>query len=127
MAKKTTAAKATKPAKPNTLKKSAKSAKPKTSATRVPWLDPKTQAPLIDDYAREMESYLKAFADGVIEDSELKEQEEHLTALMKEVEPQLDDALHEKVTRLLCEVAVYDMMQMVHSLQKARPVSTFRG
>jgi hypothetical protein len=127
MAKKTTPAKAAKPVKPTTLAKSTKSSKPKNSTTRVPWLDPKTEAPLIDDYAKEMESYLKAFADGVIEDHELKEQEEQLTALMKEVEPQLDDALHEKVTRLLCEVAVYDMMQMVHSLQKARPVSKFHG
>ena len=48
-------------------------------------------------------------------------------ALMKEVEPELDDALHAKVTRLLCELTAYNVMQTLHSLQSARPKSTFRG
>jgi hypothetical protein len=66
-------------------------------------------------------------ADGKIEASELRDQEGRLVALMKEIEPQLDDALHEKVTRLLCELAAYDLMQMVQTMQEARPKTVFRG
>jgi hypothetical protein len=46
---------------------------------------------------------------------------------MKEVEPQLDDAVHEKVTRLLCEMTAYNLMQMLHAMQEARPSTAFRG
>ena len=40
--------------------------------------------------------------------------------LMKEIEPQLDDAMHEQVTELLCELSAYNVMQMLHSLYEAR-------
>jgi hypothetical protein len=46
---------------------------------------------------------------------------------MREVEPAMDDDLHEKVTRLLCELTAYDIMQMMHSWEKARPHVEFRG
>jgi hypothetical protein len=107
--------------------KTAKPVKPAKRARRFKWLDPKTKTPLIDTYARKMKSYLKAFADGVIDDDEIKDQEKRLAALMKDVEPQLDDALHQQVTELLCEVTVYDLMQMMHAMQQARPATQFRG
>jgi hypothetical protein len=66
-------------------------------------------------------------ADGKIEASELRDQEARLVELMKELEPKLDDGLHEKVTRLLCELTAYDLMQMVHTMQNARPKTVFRG
>ena len=66
-------------------------------------------------------------ADGKVDASELHAQEERLVALMKEIEPLLDDTLHEKVTRLLCELVAYDQMQMVHAMQEARPKGVFRG
>jgi hypothetical protein len=113
--KKTTTA--TKPKKPATKKKTTK---------RTSWLS-SANTPLIEQYAKQMKSFAKAFADGVIEDSEIKEQESRLVELMKEVEPQLDDALHGKVTELLCEISVYDLMQMMTAMQKARPQSEFRG
>jgi hypothetical protein len=47
--------------------------------------------------------------------------------LMKEIEPQLDPKLHDKVTQLLCEVTAYDMMQSLNLIQSARPVTKFRG
>jgi hypothetical protein len=119
MAKKTAPKPPAKAAKP-------KAAKPK-AAKRTRWLDPKTNTPLLREYAEQMQSFLKAMADGVIEDSELQQQEKDVAALMAEVEPLLDDELHEKVTRLLCEVAVYDMMQMVQAIQASRPVTRFRG
>jgi hypothetical protein len=124
MAKTTTVAKKARPAKRPAPAKPAKAAK---RARRVKWLDPKTQTPLIDGYARKMKSYLKAFADGVITDDEIEDQEKRLASLMKDIEPRLDDALHEQVTRLLCEISVYDLMQVMHSMQQGRPATQFRG
>src|SRR5262245_9877307 len=116
----------------------AKKSTAKTSTTKEPkvakkptkrtsWLDPKSNTPLIDDYARQAQSFVTAMADGVIEQRELKAQEEKLVNLMKEIEPQLDDDLHEQVTQLLCEVSVYDFMQMLAGLEESRPEVRFRG
>ena len=66
-------------------------------------------------------------ADGRIDESEIKDQERRLVALMEEVEPQLDPGLHAKVTELLCELTVYDFMQAMHSVEQARPKTEFRG
>jgi hypothetical protein len=46
---------------------------------------------------------------------------------MKEIEPQLDDATHEKITKLLCEISAYSAMQILHELYEARPNTKFRG
>ena len=119
MAKKTAA-------KPAPANKPAPAKKP-AKAKRTAWLDPKSSAPLLKQYAEQMESFLKAMADGVIQESELQDQEKEIAALMKEIEPQLDDELHEKVTRLLCEVTVYDMMQMIVTMQASKPRGKFRG
>src|SRR5262249_26248195 len=94
---------------------------------RASWLDAKSNKVLIEEYARQLDSFLQAMADGKIEPSELRDQEARLVGLMKEVEPQLDDALHEKVTRLLCELVAYDLMQMAPTRQGARPKTAFRG
>jgi N-acetylmuramoyl-L-alanine amidase CwlA len=94
---------------------------------RLSWLDDRTRNPLIDDYAREAESLVKAMADGRIDDHEVAEQEARLTDLMEEVEAMLTDRQHAKVTELLCEMAVYDMMQMLQALQASRPTAQFVG
>ena len=97
------------------------------SATRLSWFDEKTHAPLIEKYAHQLDSFVETMADGRVEPSELKAQEERLVKLMKDVEPLLDDALHTKVTQLLCELTAYDLMQMVAAMQGARPKTVFRG
>ncbi len=99
----------------------------KTKAKRMSWLDKTAKHPVIEQQARQLKSFLKAMADGKIEPSELTEQEGRLVALMKEVEPQLDDELHEKVTQLLCELVAYDLMQMVFTMQELRPRAVFQG
>lgn len=104
---------------PAAKKASASGASP-DSASRTNWLDEATQSPLIDDYARELGTFLDALSDGRVDTGELKAQEARLVALMKEVEPNLDDALHEQVTRLLCEVSAYSIMQALHELHAAR-------
>ena len=104
-----------------------KAAKPATPAGRQKWFDDTSHEPLIEQYARQLDSFIQTMADGVVDEGEIKAQEERLIDLMKEVEPLLDDDVHAKVTRLLCELTAYDIMQMLHSLQEARPRTQFRG
>ncbi len=94
---------------------------------RTKWLDEKTQTPLIDQYAQKLDTFVQTMADGKVDDKEMKAQETRLINLLKEVEPLLDDNQHEKVTRLLCELTAYDIMQMLHTIQQARPKTKFRG
>jgi hypothetical protein len=96
-------------------------------AKRQSWFDEKTHEPLIEQYARQLDSFLTTMADGVVEAREIKEQEERLVKLMQELEPLLDDKQHEKVTRLLCELTAYDLMQTLYTMQQARPKTAFRG
>lgn len=91
------------------------------------WFDESTDAPIIDEKARSLESFLAAVADGVVDEGEIQAQEARVVALMKEVEPLLDDALHGKVTQLLCELTAYDLMQVMHAMHQARPKTVFRG
>ena len=82
---------------------------------------------MIADQGKRLDSFLQAIADGKVTDDEVKSQEERLVKLMKEIEPQLDPKLHEHVTRLLCEVTAYDMMQSLNMMQMRRPATKFRG
>ena len=93
---------------------------------RKSWVDADTNEPLIDDYAKRLNTFARAFADGVITETEISDQEARLVDLMKEVEALLDDATHAKVTRLLCELTAYDIMQFVFEMQQSRATS-FRG
>lgn len=96
-------------------------------AERRSWIDPDTNEPLIDDYAKQLESFLSTFADGIVSDDELAAQEERVVSLMREVEPELSDEVHEKVTRLMCELSAFDIMQFASELRQARPKTAFRG
>ena len=91
------------------------------------WLDEGSSAPVIEEQARLLDSFLAAVADGKVDDKELKAQEKRLADLMKEVEPLLDDKLHPKVTQLLGELTAYNLMQVMHSMAAARPQTVFRG
>src|SRR5437763_16119193 len=97
------------------------------AASKQSWWDDKAQTPLIDTYVQTLGTFVEAMADGRIDDTELAAQEKRLTTLMKEVEPSLSDAQHAQVTKLLCELTAYNVMQTLNSLQSARPKSTFRG
>jgi hypothetical protein len=94
---------------------------------RTSWLDDDAKTVAIDDYARRLDTFVDAMADGRIDASELAVQESRVVKLMKEVEPKLDDAMHERVTELLCELSAFNAMQMLHSLHEARPKTAFRG
>jgi hypothetical protein len=109
---------------PEAVTMSAKSTK---GHGRTPWLDEKSETPLIDDYVQRLGSFLEAMADGRIEASELKTQEDRVVALMKTVEPELNDEVHEKVTHLLCELSAYNIMHTIHQLVEKQPKTKFRG
>jgi hypothetical protein len=100
---------------------------PKQATFKSKWFDEATEVPIIAENARRLDSFLAAVADGKVENSEIKEQESRLVALMKEIEPQLDGPLHDKVTQLLCELTAYDMMNVMNMMQEARPATKFRG
>ena len=94
--------------------------------TKQSWLDDKAH-PLIVEYVQKLTTFVDAMADGRIDDPELAAQEQRLVASLKEVEPTLNDGQHAQVTKLLCELTAYNVMQTLNSLQSARPKSTFRG
>ena len=94
---------------------------------RTSWLDEETDEVKIDDYARQLNSFLDALADGRVDDAELEAQERRVADAIKEVEPHLDDAMHAKVTTLLCELSAYNIMQLAHELDQSRRTTTFRG
>jgi hypothetical protein len=100
---------------------------PQTAGHRSSWFDEATSTPLIDQSARELDSFVATMCDGKVDAAELHAQEVRVVALMKEIEPQLDDALHEKMTRLLCELTAYNLFQMARAIQEARPRTEFRG
>ena len=93
---------------------------------RLSWLDDEGGV-AIDDHAKKLESYVTALADGVISADEVGDQEKRVVALMREIEPQLDDALHAKVTQLLLDLTAFNVMQLLHALHEARPKVSFRG
>jgi hypothetical protein len=98
-----------------------------TTGQRVQWFEEKSHTPMIDQYARKLTSFLDVLADGKVDAGEIKAQETRVYTLMKEIEPKLDDALHAKVTELLCELTAYDLMQTLYQMQQARPHTVFRG
>jgi phage tail tape-measure protein len=95
--------------------------------TKQSWLDDKAQTPQIDSYVQKLGTFVDAMADGRIDDKELTAQEQRLVTLMKEVEPALSEAQHAQVTKLLCELTAYNVMQTLNSLQSTRPKTKFRG
>lgn len=95
-------------------------------ASRRGWLDDADE-PTIHTYTERLNSFLEAMADGKVESHELEAQERRLTKLLKEIEPKLDEALHARVTELLCELSAYNIMRTVHEIAEARPATKFRG
>jgi len=91
------------------------------------WLDESKQTPLIDEYTNKLTTFVAAMADGHIDAQELAAQEKRVVKLLAEVEPALSDAEHEKVTKLLCELTAYNVMQTLNSLQAGRPKTKFVG
>jgi hypothetical protein len=90
------------------------------AAGRVNWFDDKSETPLIDQYAKGLESFLTTMADGKVDDKEVRQQEARLVKVMKEVESLLSDEQHAKVTTLLAELAAYTVMEILHDMTRAK-------
>jgi hypothetical protein len=97
------------------------------STFKSKWFDEASETPIIAEQSRRLDSFLSAVADGRVDNREIQEQESRLVELMKEIEPQLEPALHDKITQLLCELTAYDMMNVMNMMQAARPTTKFRG
>ena len=94
---------------------------------RTSWLDAETQEPQFAEYVQRLETFTDALADGVIDENEMVGQEDRLIEALKEVEPHLDDELHEKVTHLLCELTAYNIMKSLRELQTAAVAGVVGG
>ncbi|MHB0957731.1 MAG: hypothetical protein ACYC6N_16875 [Pirellulaceae bacterium] len=95
--------------------------------THKSWLDDKAETTLIDDYARDLGTFIEAMSDGNMDAEEVQQQEQRVVALMKQIEPQLDDKMHAQITKLLCEMSALSVMQVLYELCEARPKTTFQG
>ena len=87
---------------------------------RIDWLDEKTNVPVIDEQVQKLTHFVDAMADGVIEKAELEKQQASVVQAMKAVQGDLNDAQHDKVTRLLVEMSAYNIMRLLHELQHTR-------
>jgi hypothetical protein len=94
---------------------------------KTTWVDEESDLPLITERARQLDSFVEAIADGKVTDAEVKAQEARVMKLLKEIEPQLEPKVRDRVTELLCELSAYDMMQLLNMMQHSRPLSKFRG
>ncbi|WP_376792318.1 hypothetical protein [Thermoflexus sp.] len=83
---------------------------------RISWFGEEGDALFFERYLHRMEPWQQAIADGRVTAEEIKAQAERVIALLRD-EPQLPDALHEQVTRLLLELAVLNAMQVTLFLQ----------
>jgi ribosomal protein S13 len=93
--------------------------------TRVGWFDEKTHLPVIDEQVHKLSVFVEAMADGVIDNSELQKQTSSVVTAMQAVEGDLNDAQHEKVSRLLVELSAYNIMRLLHDLQQTRVQRAF--
>lgn len=87
---------------------------------RIDWFDEKKDTPVIDEQVEKLAHFVDAMADGVIEKAELEKQQSSVVQAMKAVQSDLNDAQHEKVTRLLVELSAYNVMRLLHELQQTR-------
>lgn len=95
---------------------------------RLSWLDSEKQTPIIDHYAQQLSAFVEAMQDGKVDEGEVRGQEHRVVELMKQIEPQLNDEQHAEITKLLCELTAYNIMQIMHVMDNARKSHTeFRG
>jgi hypothetical protein len=93
---------------------------------RTSWFDENAQHPVIQEQIEKLDSFTSALADGIVSKQELSGQEQRLMTAMKQVEPELSDELHAKVTKLLVELTAYNVMRLLHELHSERARIAFR-
>lgn len=78
---------------------------------RTSWFEVGSDKLTLNQYVEQMASWQRALADGVVQPKELNAQADRVAALLRALEPKLDDALHEEVTQVLYELAVFYGME----------------
>jgi len=94
---------------------------------RASWFDEQAEHLVVHEQVTKLESFTSALADGVVTKQELGKQEAQLAAALKTLEPQLNDAQHHQVTRVLVEMSAYNVMRLLHELQAERARMVFEG
>ena len=94
---------------------------------RTHWLDETTDTPLIGEYAERLGLHGSHGRRQDRATTSSRRRRPGWSTLMKRVEPELNDKLHEKVTHLLCELSAYNIMHTIHDLVKEQPKTKFRG
>ena len=80
---------------------------------RASWFDEKTNELMFSTYMTQMDSWQDAMADGVIEPGEIQKQAERVGEMLRALEPELSDELHEEITNIFYELAVlFGMVQV---------------
>ena len=92
---------------------------------RASWFDDKAEHPMIQERITKLASFTNALEDGVVSQEELNGQEQRVVAAMKNVEGELSDELHSKVTTMLVEMTAYNVMRLLHELQAERTRMAF--
>ena len=87
---------------------------------RTSWFDEKAEHEAIQERATKLEAFTSALADGVVSQQEVADQEQRLLKAMKTLEPALSDDLHAGVTNVLVELTAYNVMRLLHELQRER-------
>jgi hypothetical protein len=83
-----------------------------------PWFDRETGTLMLDEYVVEMDSYRRIVEDAVITDTELVEQTQRVTSLLRQLEETLSPEANAIATEALGELAVLNALQ-VKRLQAA--------
>ena len=78
---------------------------------RSSWFDPQTHQAGFGEWVEQMDSWQQALAYGTVDADELQAQAQRVTDLLRALEPELSDALHEKLTVVFRELAVLYGMQ----------------
>lgn len=94
--------------------------------SRISWINDDNH-PLIDEHLSQLEHFTRSLADGIVDSKELDKQQENLVSAMKEVESELSDEQHAKVTKLLVELSAYNVMAVMHGLAAEHAKQTFAG
>jgi hypothetical protein len=81
------------------------------------WFDERAEHPTLHERVEKLESFTQAMADGIVDQEELKAQEQRLISAMQGLEPKLSPELHAQVTGVLIELTAYNVMRLLHELQ----------
>jgi hypothetical protein len=83
---------------------------------RSSWFDDKSNELKFSKYVEKMDSWQMALADGVVQPEELQQQMERVAEMLRALEPKLSDEVHEQLTNILYELAVFYGMQRMAEL-----------